>query len=103
MHVDVVAAYETHDASAEELGEAQIEYATSDVDVACFTAPSTVSALLAVVPGFLSRKDVTIAAIGPITAQELERRGRRADIIARDYTMTGLVRAIEEHFKELPK
>lgn len=103
MHVDVVAAYETHSASAEELGEARVHGAVAGVDIACFTAPSTVSALLAVVPDFLSRKDVTIASIGPITAQELERRGRRADIIARDYTTTGLVRALEEHFKEPPK
>lgn len=51
--------------------------------------PSTLAALVG---------NVTIAAIGPVTAQTLREFGLNVDIEAEEHTIPGLVAAIEKHF-----
>jgi uroporphyrinogen III methyltransferase / synthase len=41
-----------------------------------------------------------VACIGPITQSTVEEMGIRADVVPRDYTITGLIQAIVEHFSK---
>jgi uroporphyrinogen-III synthase len=66
------------------------------VDAVTFTSPSTVRGFLALAgtrapvpaPGAL------VACIGPVTAAEAAARGLRVDVIAKRYTIPGLVEAL---------
>jgi uroporphyrinogen-III synthase len=43
-----------------------------------------------------------MACIGPITAETVTGSGGRADIVAAEFTVAGLIRAIVEHFRSKP-
>ena len=43
---------------------------------------------------------VTIAAIGPVTAETAEKLGLKADIIADEYTIDGLVQALVKYYQK---
>jgi uroporphyrinogen III methyltransferase/synthase len=45
---------------------------------------------------------LTLASIGPITTQTAEARGLRVAMTADEYTIPGLVSALERHFRENP-
>lgn len=71
------------------------------VDVATFTSSSTVSNLVELMDGNTEAlKGVTIACIGPVTAERAVELGLRVDIVASEYTIAGLVEAVESHFRE---
>lgn len=99
-HVDVVAAYETvaDCQNKEELLEA---LESGEASVVTFTSSSTVTNLLDVLG---DKKDllnkVALAAIGPVTAETLEKNGLKPAISAAEYTIDGLMTAIEEYYKE---
>jgi len=65
-----------------------------------FTSSSTVNAVVDTLGEraveLLSR--VTVASIGPITSQTLSERGVRADVVAKSFTVDGLLDALETHF-----
>jgi hydroxymethylbilane synthase len=63
------------------------------VDVVTFTSSSTVRHFVEALEGRLGDR-VTVACIGPITAQTARDLGLRVDIIAQEYTARGLVDAI---------
>jgi uroporphyrinogen-III synthase len=72
-------------------------------DVITFTSSSTVENLMAMVvgsdiPQHLSA--ITFAAIGPVTAATLKSYGLPVHIQAEDFTMPGLVRAIEKFYSK---
>lgn len=98
--VDVVAAYETvaDCQNKEELLEA---LESGEASVVTFTSSSTVTNLLDVLG---DKKDllnkVALAAIGPVTAETLEKNGLKPAISAAEYTIDGLMTAIEEYYKE---
>ncbi|MHB9036266.1 MAG: uroporphyrinogen-III synthase [Armatimonadota bacterium] len=69
-----------------------------NLDIVTFTSASTVTNLLAIADGAKVPKDVLIACIGPITADAARARGLEPDIMAEDYTIEGLVRAIAANF-----
>lgn len=98
--VDVVAAYETvaDCQNKEELLEA---LESGEASVVTFTSSSTVTNLLDVLG---DKKDllnkVALAAIGPVTAETLEKNGLKPAISAAEYTIDGLTTAIEEYYKE---
>ena len=69
-----------------------------DIDLVTFTSSSTVKNLLNVVD-IESLKDIKTAVIGPITADTLKNFGIKADIEAKEYTITGLVDAILKHYR----
>jgi len=71
------------------------------VDMITFTSSSTVRHFVDAMPGPLSDR-VTIACIGPITAQTARDLGLRVDIIAQEYTTRGLVDAIERSRTPFP-
>ncbi|MBI4319168.1 MAG: uroporphyrinogen-III C-methyltransferase [Chloroflexi bacterium] len=78
------------------------------LDVVTFTSSSTVKNLLAALDeagdaGSASAIDLlegaAVACIGPITAMTAKEMGLKVDIVAREYTVKGLVEAIEEYYR----
>src|SRR5918992_473051 len=74
-----------------------------EVEVITFTSSSTVRNFLQLFNG-KNLSDVVngsaIACIGPITAATVKELGGRAEIVAKEFTTRGLVRAIVEHFEK---
>jgi len=88
--VDVAAAYKTRFVDDTELA-AKAERA----DIVTFTSSSTVAGFVHNIPGagpLLAAK--TVAAIGPITAQTARDAGIRVDVVAEEFTVEGLLRAL---------
>ncbi|WP_297570621.1 uroporphyrinogen-III C-methyltransferase [uncultured Anaerovibrio sp.] len=96
-NVDVVPAYETimGDLAADDLNE---QLKKGDIDVITFTSSSTVVNLLKIVPSVELLKNVRLAAIGPVTAETMGKYGLRADIVAEEYTIEGLVESIRRYY-----
>ncbi len=98
--VNVVTAYQTvaDCDNKEELLEALGSGAAS---IVTFTSSSTVTNLLKVLG---DKKDllnkVALAAIGPVTAETLKQHGLTPAISAAQYTIDGLMTAIQEYYKE---
>ena len=95
--VDAVSAYETHPPPRATIDGLVRDLEAGHVDAVTFTSSSTVDhlcdllgapsiALLARVP--------RVACIGPVTADTARARGLRVDVIADEYTVPGLVRAL---------
>lgn len=91
--VDVVSAYRTEivDSDAARVKEL---IARGMVDVVTFTSSSTVRNFVKLLGDVVLPKRVTIACIGPITARTAEECGLRPDVVAREYTVEGLVAAL---------
>ncbi len=98
--VDVPAAYQTvlpqerAETVAAMLEEGQIDCIT-------FTSSSTVENFFELIgprPLREGKKPVNIACIGPITAETVVKHGFRVDIMAAEYTMDGLLKAVQDHF-----
>jgi uroporphyrinogen III methyltransferase/synthase len=71
-----------------------------EIDIITFTSASTVNSLLAILEQeWEVIKQAKLACIGPNTAAALTHKGLKADIIATEHTIAGLVEAIEQHFK----
>ena len=94
--VDVVPAYETVlDDSGSGVLRDMLE--SGDIDIITFTSSSTVKNFVALLDGYdFSRlpAEVTIACIGPITADTARELGLRVDLVAEKYTIPGLVDAL---------
>ncbi|HXG35859.1 MAG TPA: uroporphyrinogen-III C-methyltransferase [Dehalococcoidia bacterium] len=70
-----------------------------EIDIVTFTSSSTVRNLLSLLDGDIAALNKPlIACIGPITAQAASASGLRIDIMAKEYTIAGLVEAMREHF-----
>ena len=71
-----------------------------EIDAVTFTSSSTVEhlcdALEARAIPLLAK--TTVASIGPITTETAKKRGIRVDVMAEEYTIPGLVSALEKHF-----
>jgi uroporphyrinogen III methyltransferase/synthase len=99
-HVDVVVAYQTvlPQIDIQSLCRALNE---DDIDMITFTSSSTVSNFAVMLggqdlPRLLAR--IAIACIGPITEKTVEELGLRADVVAAEFTVPGLVSAIADYF-----
>lgn len=99
--VDVVPVYQTLGLTAQRARELAELVGSGTVDVAIFTSSSTVSntcdALGPNAAQVLSQ--VTVASIGPITTETLCKRGIAVDVTASEYTVDGLLDAIDRYFK----
>jgi uroporphyrinogen III methyltransferase/synthase len=94
--VDVVEVYRT---ITPDWVDASLKKEVFDAHVLAFTSPSTVRGFLKVMGSELAKElleDKIVASIGPITSQALRGMGFRVDVEARDFTIHGLVRALEE-------
>ena len=72
------------------------------VDMITFTSSSTVSNFVRLFDGQnLARlvDGAAIACIGPITRQTVEEMGGHADVVAEEFTIAGLIRAILDYFE----
>ena len=99
--VDEVIAYQTIEAGDENRALLRaLEDGT--VDMITFTSSSTVRNFRALLPkdpqGLELAKGVTIACIGPITAETARSLGFQVHITADDYTIEGLCKAIIGHY-----
>lgn len=94
--VDVVPVYATKPASAERATELREMIATGAVDTALFTSSSTVDSTVALLgtDGHALLKKLTVACIGPVTAETARKRGIRVDVVADEYTVEGLLDAL---------
>ena len=91
--VEVVPAYRTicGDVDSEALVS---ELINGEIDVVTFTSSSTVKNLVNIIGSVDFLKDVKTACIGPVTADTAKSLGIEPDIIAKEYTIDGLVEAI---------
>ena len=65
-----------------------------EIDIITFTSSSTVKNFAALLDGFdfsALPASVTVACIGPVTAETAGELGIRVDKVARDYTIPGLL------------
>ena len=70
-----------------------------EVDVAAFTASSTVRGCLDLLDGRRELLDgVAVACIGPVTAAAAEQAGLRVDVVAAEHTIPGLIAALRAHY-----
>ncbi len=98
--VNEVAAYQTEQA-LENVDALIKRLEEGSVDLLTFTSSSTVRNFKAILQAerFESLiKGVTVASIGPITTDTASELGFKVDIIAQDYTIDGLCKAILEHY-----
>jgi uroporphyrinogen III methyltransferase / synthase len=99
--VEVVSAYQTLPVlgGKEELEE---KLAQGQINCLTFTSSSTVINFLALFPRqeiLPLLKKATVACIGPITAQTARNNGLAVHIVAKEYTIPGLVQAIEHYYR----
>lgn len=99
--VDIVPAYETI-LDKENEGDIRRRLAEGTVDAVTFTSSSTVKNFVtALGPEPPSLADVAIACIGPTTAQTArELFQREPDILAEEFTIAGLVDALQRFWRE---
>jgi uroporphyrinogen III methyltransferase / synthase len=94
--VDVVPVYES---VPDETGAAALrdQIAAGEIDAVTFTASSTVRNFTKLLPG-VNLEGVTVACIGPITAETAREAGLRVQVVADTYTVPGLITALIQHF-----
>ena len=91
--VEVVPAYRTVCAAAD--SEALVsELLAGSIDMVTFTSSSTVKNLVNIIGSADFLRDVKTACIGPVTADTAKSLGIEPDIVAKEYTIDGLVEAI---------
>ena len=98
--VDVVTAYRT---VRSEKTRAELEqiFAEGKADVVTFTSPSTVRHFLDILGGVEALPaGLKVACIGPITAAAARKAGLPIHIHQQEYTIPGMVAAIEAHFSK---
>ncbi len=98
--VDVVTAYKTV-ADCENKEELIKALESGEVSIITFTSSSTVTNLLNVLG---DKKELlqkaALAVIGPVTAATLQKNGFNPVVCAEEYTIDGLVQAVEKFYKE---
>lgn len=100
--LDIVPVYETRAAAPEKREKLRAGLADGSIDVALFTSSSTVTETLAAL-GADAREQlgrVVVGSIGPVTTRTLTDAGVRVDVTASEYTVDGLLDALERHFAE---
>jgi len=97
--VKQVTAYRTATAT-KSISQAKQMLLGGEIDVITFTSVSTVNSLLAILgQRWEVIKQAKLACIGPNTAAALADKGLKADIVAAEYTVLGLIEAMERYFQ----
>jgi uroporphyrinogen III methyltransferase / synthase len=100
--VDVATVYVTV-ASAKTKKDLDALFKENHVDVITFTSSSTVDNFVKIAGRkFSLLKGVKIACIGPVTAAAAKKAGLTVDIHQEEYTMEGLVSALNDYFSKKP-
>jgi uroporphyrinogen III methyltransferase/synthase len=99
--VDEVTAYKTVE-DRDQAGTIIDRLRSGDVDLVTFTSSSTVTHFMSLLPkdeAMSLMENVTVACIGPVTAETAEKMGLNVGISAETYTIPGLVDAILKHYQ----
>ncbi len=91
--VDVVSVYRTVTANPSK----ELKEAVSDADVLTFTSPSTLVNFIKIMGGTPQSlaEGKLVACIGPVTEAKARELGMPVHVVAKEYTVAGLLRAIE--------
>ncbi|HET6455749.1 MAG TPA: uroporphyrinogen-III synthase, partial [Armatimonadota bacterium] len=89
--VDVVTSYKT-EAEESDVADVSDRIQAGEIDIITFTSSSTVRMFAERIPKV--PEGVIIACIGPITAETAESLGLKPDVVAEEYTIEGLVKAL---------
>lgn len=97
--VDVAPAYQTVRPQTD-TGELIRRLKEGTIDAVTFTSSSTVTHFMGLVGTDLlpQLKKIAVACIGPVTAKTADKAGLNVDIMAEEYTVDGLIAALEKHF-----
>ena len=99
--VDEVVAYQTVLADATDTQLLLEKLRAGEIHVLTFTSSSTVTNFLQLLGEHRQLlQGITVACIGPITAETAEKNGLSVDICAEQYTIDGLVEAIRTYFAQ---
>ena len=101
--VDTVIVYNTVPADERDAGDIRQRLANGEIDVVTFASPSAAEnffKLVSPLDGARLSERTKIAVIGPTTGETVRRLGLDPDIVARESTVSGLVRAIELYYEE---
>ncbi len=98
--VDEIVAYQTVQAVADQ-AELIARLQAGRIDMVTFTSSSTVTNFTKLMSGQSGDllQGVKVASIGPITADTARELGIESDIVAREFTIDGLCRAILEYYQ----
>lgn len=97
--VDEVAVYRTELGSQDEASHIKAAIENGEIDVITFTSSSTVRNFIEILGTLPSLpKSITVACIGPITAQTAREYGFPVHVVANEYTIDGLVDALTNYF-----
>ena len=98
--VDVVSVYKTRSPPRPLLEALAALLDGGEIDIVTFTSSSTVDHLCEALgsPAAELLAKTCVASIGPITTETAKKRGVRVDVTAAEYTIPGLVAALEKHF-----
>jgi uroporphyrinogen III methyltransferase/synthase len=98
--VDVVSAYATAPVAEPERARLVRTLQSQRVDAVLFTASSTVTSLLDLLGPAAAEflENVVIASIGPVTSETARKQGLRVDVTAEQYTVDGLLDALELYY-----
>lgn len=103
--VDEIIAYRTVKTHGD-AGMLQRLFDRGQIHAITFTSSSTVKNFLEMFRGADMAdvlQGVVIACIGPITAATAKEKGLPVHLIAKEYTIAGLVKVLADHFAQLPK
>lgn len=98
-HIDVPAAYRTVRPNPD-TSELERRLKEGSIHAITFTSSSTVTHFMALI-GTALKADLAktiIACIGPVTAKTAEKAGLKVDVMAEEYTVNGLITAMEMRF-----
>ena len=99
--VDVVPAYQTKE-SSEGVAEVIEDLNNGSIDMITFTSSSTVTNFMNQLPADQASalmSKTTIACIGPVTADTARNIGLKVGLVAEDFTIEGLCRAVVNHYQ----
>lgn len=98
--VDIIEAYRAEPPSEQDAAHLREIVKEGELDVATFTSSSTVNNTVKILGDDAVRllSGLTIASIGPITTDTAMKCGLKVDITASQYTIDGLVEALDDYF-----
>ncbi len=99
--VDIIEAYRAQLPAKQDAAHLRAILENTELDAATFTSSSTVSNTIKMLGDDAVRllSGLTIASIGPITTDTALQYGLRVDVTALEYTIDGLVKALDDFFK----
>ncbi len=97
--IDVAPAYRTVRPQTD-TGELILRLKEGSIHAVTFTSSSTVTHFMELIGEKLKPQlaKVAVACIGPVTAKTAEQAGLNVDVMAEEYTVDGLIAALEKHF-----